>query len=66
MSEQKIEVIIDPLGDTTIEAHGFQGCGCTEKTRPYESAFGGAADRKLKDDYYESEGTKQEEHEYQW
>jgi hypothetical protein len=39
---QQIEVTVSPQGVVTIEAKGFNGCGCTEATAPLEVVLGGA------------------------
>lgn len=35
-------IIIDitPEGETTVEAHGYQGAGCKDATRAIENALG--------------------------
>ena len=65
MSEKRIKVTIDLLGNTKVEAVGFNGCGCTEATAPIERALGGKADRTLKDEYHAS-GTAEGEIHQTW
>lgn len=62
MSDRKIKIKIDPLGNPTVEAEGFTGGECAEATRGIEQALGGidGADRELKSEYYE-EGDEGEE-----
>lgn len=45
MSEQ-IKVIVDPKGNTTVEAEGFTGQACTDKTRQIIEALGSKKDRE--------------------
>lgn len=42
MSERKITIKIDRLGRPTVEAHNFNGVGCTDATRAIESALAGS------------------------
>jgi hypothetical protein len=41
MSERKIVIKIDPMGNPTIEAVGFSGGDCTAATDGIERALGG-------------------------
>lgn len=41
MSDKKVSVKIDVLGNPTIEAIGFNGVGCKEATRGLEDVFKG-------------------------
>lgn len=52
-----IRVSIDPLGNTKVEADGFQGVGCAEATKPIEDALAGAggAERVYKPEWNEHE-----------
>lgn len=66
---KKITVTIDKLGMPVIEAHGFDGCGCTEATKPLEealSASGEPAERIMKDEWTGTEKTKAKEYERSW
>lgn len=39
---KKVEIIIDPLGNPSIEAIGFGGQGCTDATAAIEKALAGS------------------------
>jgi hypothetical protein len=43
METKRITVKIDPLGNPTVEAHGFNGVGCAAATAGIESALNSAA-----------------------
>lgn len=45
MSEQ-IKIIVAPNGHTTVEAEGFQGQSCTEKTKQILEALGPKKDKE--------------------
>ena len=62
MSQRKVNVTIDPMGNVTIDAEGFKGQGCVDKTMPIEQVFqqtGRQSRRTYKDSYTESEGVAQ-------
>lgn len=65
---KRITVTIDPRGRSTVEAHGYDGCGCTEATKPIEQALGGdgAVRRDYKPEFYNSEDTEQHEYQQEW
>lgn len=44
--QKKIEITISPIGESKIEAIGFQGCGCTQATEPLEIVLGGGVKKK--------------------
>jgi hypothetical protein len=59
--ERKIKVKIDPLGNPTVEAVGFNGVGCADATKAIEQALSGNGapnTRVLKPEWHqmESEG----------
>lgn len=62
MSDRKIKVTIDPLGNPTVEAVGFNGAGCTEATAGIEAALNSqpAASRDYKPEW---SNAAEEEHE---
>lgn len=41
--EKTIEVTVDALGNTKVEANGFQGQGCEAATEAIEKAVGGGS-----------------------
>jgi len=57
MSDKRITVKIDPLGNPTIEAHGFNGQGCEQATHNIEHVFrgGGENTREIKDSWHAAE-----------
>ena len=44
--EKSIVIDITPAGNATIEANGFEGCGCTEATEQIEVVLGGGQMKK--------------------
>lgn len=69
MSERKITVTIDPMGNPKIEAHNFHGVGCEAATANIEKAISGSqggVERVMKPEWYESEGQTQQEQQYNW
>ena len=63
--EKNITIKIDPLGNPTIEANGFNGIGCEAATAPIEKALmagDGSFTRDLKGDYYGSNESGVEQH----
>jgi hypothetical protein len=63
MNARKIVVKIDPLGNPTVEAVGFNGLGCQEATRGLEQALGGTLDqRTLKPEAYNEGDENQQVH----
>jgi hypothetical protein len=41
MNEKKIRVTIDPIGNSKVEAIGYNGAGCAEATKSIEEALAG-------------------------
>ena len=52
---KNITVEITPAGNVKVEAHNFQGCGCTDATQQIEVAIGGTAPKKkdMKPEFYQ-------------
>ena len=51
--KKKIVVKIDmETNETTVEAVGYNGQGCTEATKPFEEALGMVTDRTKKPVFY--------------
>ena len=46
-----IEIIVTPIGDTSIDAVGFKGAGCEQATRFLEQALGANTRRVKKPEY---------------
>lgn len=66
--QRQIKIKIDPLGNPTVEADGFNGVGCEAATKPIEDALSGGAggfDRVLKPEWNNSD-TEQEQHVTRW
>lgn len=63
MSDKRIHVTIDPLGNPKIEAVGFNGVGCAEATKGLEEALAGGSgfDRVLKPEWSNPETSGQTE-----
>lgn len=61
--DRKIKVTIDPMGNPTVEAIGFNGVGCTDATKAIEQALSGTGSntRVLKPEFHniETEGEHQ-------
>ena len=58
MSDRKINVVIDPMGNIVVDAENFQGESCVNKTRPIEEALAagrGSMTREYKDSWHETE-----------
>lgn len=55
MSEQKIKITIDPMGNKKVEAEGFVGTSCEAATAHIEQALAGGkpntGDREYKPEY---------------
>ena len=49
---RRIHVRVSPIGDITVEAHGFQGKGCEAATKAIEDALGRPGQRTRKPDYW--------------
>lgn len=57
MSDRKIKITIDPMGNPKVEAEGFVGTSCEAATAAIESALAGkatGADRTYKPEYSQS------------
>lgn len=58
MTTRKIRVSIDPLGNTTVDAQGFQGQGCADATKVIEQALmngSGEMESVMKPEWNETE-----------
>lgn len=68
MSDQKITLTIDPMGNPKIEAFGFTGGKCANATEAIEKALAGTGKpmtRELKPEWHESEGAGNEVQQHQ-
>jgi hypothetical protein len=48
----KIEVIVSPQGEVTVETTGFKGKSCQDATRQLEQALGVVAGEQKKPEFY--------------
>lgn len=51
---EKVSIRISPAGRVTIDAQGFQGCGCEEATQAVHVLLGGRGDTEYKPEYFEA------------
>ena len=49
---RRIHVRVSPIGDITVEAHGFQGKGCEAATKAIEDALGHPGKRTRKPEFW--------------
>lgn len=57
---KEIVISVTPAGSTTVDAQGFQGCGCEEATEQIELVLGGGVVKKeRKPEYYAPASTNQ-------
>ncbi len=59
---RSIKVTIDPMGNPTVEAVGFNGVGCTDATKAIEQALSGGdggVSRVLKSEFHAVEETEE-------
>lgn len=52
MSQQTIEIIVTPTGETTVQTRGFAGSSCRDASRFIEQALGKQTDERLTSEYY--------------
>ena len=53
MDQKQIIVNVSPAGHTTIEAVGYEGCGCAEAVEVFEVLIGGGeAKRERKAEFH--------------
>lgn len=49
---KQININVTPAGNATIDAIGFEGCGCTEATEQIELVLGGGQKKQDKKPEY--------------
>jgi len=55
MTNQVIEVIVSPKGETHVETKGFVGSSCRQASQFLEQALGVRASEKLTVEFYQQE-----------
>lgn len=59
---KRIKITVDPLGNPTVEAEGFNGMGCEAATKAIEDALagkGGGFERVMKPEAFNEEQEQQ-------
>jgi hypothetical protein len=51
MGEQQVKIKVTPKGKVTIEAVGFNGVGCKDATKAFETAIMGKSATEYKPEY---------------
>lgn len=59
MTNQVIEVIVSPKGETQVETKGFVGSSCRQASQFLEQALGVRASEKLTAEFYQQEAVQQ-------
>ena len=59
-TRKTIEILINPRGQTTVQARGYTGSLCRDATEFIESALGERVSEQLTPDFYEAIRSKQE------
>ena len=59
MSQQIIEVIISPAGQTNIQTKGFTGSSCRDASKFLEQALGVCASETLTAEFHQTQATQQ-------
>lgn len=68
MEQKRITVVIDAIGRSTVEAHGFTGGACTDATKAIEQALAGGpggVTRVFKPEWQAYDDTSNQEQERQ-
>ena len=52
MTQQIIEVIVSPTGETTVQTRGFTGSSCQGASRFLEEALGTQSSEQLTSEFY--------------
>ena len=50
----RIEIVVTPEGETSVETRGFAGPACRAASKPYEQALGAKAAERLTFEYHET------------
>jgi hypothetical protein len=59
-TNQIIEVIVSPTGETTVQTKGFTGSACREASKFIERALGEATAEKLTAEFHQTANTQQQ------
>ena len=59
MTQQVIEVIVSPTGETQVETKGFYGSSCQQASHFLEQALGARLCDKLTAEFYQQEAVHQ-------
>ena len=59
MTNQVIEVIVSPQGETRVETKGFTGSSCRQASQFLELGLGVQASEKLTAEFYQQESIEQ-------
>ena len=63
---KQIKIVVDPLGNPTIEAIGFQDASCEDATKALERAAGGKADKVYKPEFQGAADSTVEQEQRNW
>ena len=53
MSQQTIEIIVTPTGETTVQTRGFTGSSCRDASRFIEESLGQKTGERLTSEFYQ-------------
>ena len=53
-SNQTIEIIVSPKGETTVQTKGFAGASCKDASKFIEQALGEKIDEKMTAEFYQT------------
>ena len=59
MTQQIIEVIVSPQGETRVETKGFVGSSCRQASQFLEQALGVQSSEQLTAEFYQQEAAQQ-------
>lgn len=59
--KRSIEVTVQPSGEITIDAVGFEGADCEQATRYLEETLGVIGTKQKKPEYHQSRSTNQQQ-----
>lgn len=59
-SNQTIEIIVSPKGETTVQTKGFTGSSCKDASKFIEQALGETTGEKLTAEFYQTVNAQQQ------